>query len=260
MATQVVALTASAIAMLACRSSEPASNQASAKPTRSVESPHETGSAQPDDPYLETRFDMVKRTISARGVTDPLVLTAMRMTPRHAFVPPAIRHEAYSDRALPIGFGLTISQPYIVAAMTEAARVKPGDKVLEIGTGSGYQAAVLAMMGARVYTIEIHEQLAARSALVLEQAGFRQVKTKVGDGWYGWSDAAPFDAIIVTCATPMIPDRLLAQLKVGGRVVAPIGDIEQQLEVIEKSADGISRDAFMDVRFGPMLGAVEREQ
>jgi protein-L-isoaspartate(D-aspartate) O-methyltransferase len=216
----------------------------------------------PPDPWLETRLAMVEQTIAARGISDPALLTALRMTPRHDLVPPAIRAEAYEDRPLPIGFGLTISQPYIVAAMTEAARVRPGSRVLEIGTGSGYQAAVLALMGATVYTIELHEELALRTHKVLERIGLAGIHTKIGDGWYGWAEAAPFDAILVTCATPVLPDRLLAQLAIGGRMVAPIGDdTVQVLEVITKtSKTAVERESLMHVRFGPMLGVVEVER
>jgi len=202
---------------------------------------------------------MVERTIVARGVTDGRVIAAMKITPRHEFVPPAIRHQAYDDRALPIGFDLTISQPYIVATMTEAAQVKAGDRVLEIGTGSGYQAAVLAMMGAKVYTIELHEELARRTKLVLDKLGFRDVQLRTADGYFGWPDAAPFDAILITCATPDIPPALLAQLKRGGKIVAPLGsDYHQELEVITKTDDGVERVSLMAVNFGPMKGEVEK--
>jgi protein-L-isoaspartate(D-aspartate) O-methyltransferase len=213
---------------------------------------------QPDERAI-ARFEMVDRTIVARGITDERVIAALRITPRHEFVPPAIRHQAYDDRALPIGFDLTISQPYIIAAMTEAVKVKAGDKVLEIGTGSGYQAAVLAMMGAKVYTMEIHPELGARTKKVLEQLGFKEVAMRIADGYFGWEEAAPFDAIMITCATPEIPAPLLAQLRPGGRLIAPIGDeFAQQLTIITKTPDGQQRDAFMDVRFGPMKGEIDK--
>ncbi|NVB79542.1 MAG: protein-L-isoaspartate(D-aspartate) O-methyltransferase [Kofleriaceae bacterium] len=202
---------------------------------------------------------MVDRTIVARGITDARVITAMRLTPREQFVPPSIRDQAYDDRPLPIGYDKTISQAYIVALMTEMAKVKPGDRVLEIGTGSGYQAAVLAVMGAKVYTIEIDEPLAARTRDVLKLAGFGRVSLKLGDGYFGWADAAPFDEIIVTCAVPdRPPPALVAQLKVGGRMVVPLGTDDQHLEVITKTSDGISRERLIDVRFGPMIGEVEK--
>jgi protein-L-isoaspartate(D-aspartate) O-methyltransferase len=202
---------------------------------------------------------MVSDQLEARGIKDAHVLTAMRLVPRHAFVPPNIRDHAYDDRALPIGFDKTISQPYIIAAMTEAAHVKAGDKVLEIGTGSGYQAAVLAMMGAKVFTIEIHDELAARSRRVLDASGFSQVKLKNADGFYGWPDEAPFDAILVTCAAPTIPKPLLEQLKPGGRLVMPLGDDDQQIVAVTKGTDdSLERETVMDsVLFGQMTGQIE---
>ena len=202
---------------------------------------------------------MVDRTVASRGITDERVLAAMKITPRHEFVPPAIRHQAYDDRPLPIGFDLTISQPFIVATMTQAAQVKAGERVLEIGTGSGYQAALLAMMGAKVWTIEIHEELGKRTKLVLDKLGFRDVQMKIGDGYFGWPDAAPFDAILITCATPDVPAPLLDQLKVGGRIVAPLDDgYGQQLMIVTKTASGTQREWLMSVNFGPMKGKVEQ--
>lgn len=211
------------------------------------------------DLYTTLRGEMVTDQIEARGIKDAHVLTAMRLVPRHAFVPPNIRDHAYDDRALPIGFDKTISQPFIVATMTQAAHVKAGDKVLEIGTGSGYQAAVLAMMGAKVFTIENHDELAARSRRVLDASGFSQVKLKTADGFYGWPEEAPFDAIIVTCAAPTIPKPLLEQLKTGGRLVMPVGDAEQEIVSVTKGPDDeLQRELVMDsVVFGPMTGAVE---
>jgi protein-L-isoaspartate(D-aspartate) O-methyltransferase len=184
------------------------------------------------------------------------VLAAMRKVPRHAFVPPEIRSRAYDDSALPIGFGLTISQPYIVAAMTEAAHVHAENRVLEIGTGSGYQAAVLAAMGCDVYTIEINADLAKRTELVFQQQGLRTIKRRTGDGYFGWSEAAPFDAILVTAAAAEVPKPLLDQLKVGGHLVIPLGTDEQVLTVVTKTSDGTTREPLLDVLFGPMLGAI----
>lgn len=252
-----------AVAALGCRSEEPRGGQVAsagsgAAPGHAARSP--VVAQLPDDPFVEARIDMVARTIAARGVTDPRTLTAMRLAPRHVLVPPAMRAEAYADRPLPIGYGLTISQPYIVAVMTEAAGVMPGDKVLEIGTGSGYQAVVLALMGAKVHTIEIHPELGERTQKVLESNGFGSINMRIGDGWYGWDGVGPFDAVIVTCATPAIPDRLIAQLKVGGRMVIPVGESAQTLEVIEKTDDGIERTKLFDVRFGLMTGVVEYER
>jgi protein-L-isoaspartate(D-aspartate) O-methyltransferase len=213
--------------------------------------------AKPPDPYAEARFEMVQRTLAERDITDARVLAAMKITPRHEFVPPDIRHLSYEDRPLPIGFELTISQPYIVAFMTQALNVKPGDKILEIGTGSGYQAAVLALMGAKVYTMEIHPELGARTQKVLKNLGFKDVFMRVGDGYFGWKDAAPFDAIMITCATPQIPPPLLDQLKPGGRLIAPLGDdIDQQLVVMTKG-DRLPPQELMPVRFGLMKGEIE---
>ncbi|HUS29275.1 MAG TPA: protein-L-isoaspartate(D-aspartate) O-methyltransferase [Kofleriaceae bacterium] len=218
----------------------------------------ETRPAEPDL-YTTLRNEMVTDTIETRGVHDPKVIAAMRLVPRHAFVPPQVRDRAYEDHAVPIGFDKTISQPYIVAMMTAAAHVKAGDKVLEIGTGSGYQAAVLAMMGAKVFTIEIHDQLATRTKEVLKKSGFSQVKLRTADGYYGWPEEAPFDAIIITCATPEIPPALLEQLKTGGRVVVPLGEAEQTIISVTKGADGdLRKEIVLDgVIFGPMIGEIE---
>jgi len=215
--------------------------------------------AQEPDLYTTLRNEMVTDTIETRGIHDPNVIAAMRLVPRHAFVPPANRDRAYEDRALPIGFDKTISQPYIVATMTAAAHVKAGDKVLEIGTGSGYQAAVFAMMGAKVFTIEIHDQLSARTKNVLKTAGFSQVQMRTADGYYGWPEEAPFDAIVITCATPQIPQPLLDQLKPNGHIVVPLGEADQTIVSITKTADGkTEREIVLDgVIFGPMVGEIE---
>jgi protein-L-isoaspartate(D-aspartate) O-methyltransferase len=213
------------------------------------------------DLFTAQRNEMVADTIEARGIKDSKVITAMRLVPRHAFVPPTVRDRAYDDRALPIGFEKTISQPYIVALMTEAAHVKAGDKVLEIGTGSGYQAAVLAMMGAEVTTIEIHKELTARTRAVLKATGFSHVKLIEGDGYAGVPGAAPFDAIIVTCAAAEVPAPLIAQLKTGGRLVMPVGDMDQSIIALTKTADGeLEREVVLDgVVFGPMIGEIEHQ-
>jgi len=180
--------------------------------------------SETEDPFLPARLEMVEKTIEARGVSDPQVLAAMRKVPRHLFVPPEYIVQAYEDHPLPIGYGQTISQPYIVAWMTELLELKPGEKVLEIGTGSGYQAAVLAELeGVDVYTIEIIPELAESAAKRLETLGYKEVKTKQGDGYFGWPEYAPFDAIVVTAAPDHLPSPLVAQLKEGGRLVIPIG-------------------------------------
>jgi protein-L-isoaspartate(D-aspartate) O-methyltransferase len=176
------------------------------------------------DPYVSPRLAMVEKTIVARGVADPDVLRAMRTVPRHRFVPEQYLDQAYADHPLPIGYGQTISQPYIVAWMTELLDLEPGDRVLEIGTGSGYQAAVLAELGTvEVYTIEIIPELAQSAAQRLVDLGYTQVHVRQGDGYYGWYEAAPFDAIIVTAAPDHLPAPLVAQLAEGGCIVIPIG-------------------------------------
>ena len=216
---------------------------------------------KPYDPYAETRERMVTQTIEGRGVRDRRVLDAMREVPRDEFVPPQIRHRAYEDSPQQIGFGLTISQPFIVALMTEAAHVKPGSKVLEIGTGSGYQAAVLAAMGADVYTLEINEGLAKRTRAVLAKLGLDQIHMQIGDGYYGWPKEAPFDAIIVTAAPPHVPPPLVQQLKIGGRLVAPVGPEDNQwLNVITREPSGEHFDELIQVRFGPMIGEAQLRQ
>jgi len=210
------------------------------------------------DPYAEKRLHMVEDTLVPRGIDDPHVLAAMNKVPRHELVPPNVRDQAYTDRALPIGFGLTISQPFIVATMTQAAVVKPGDRVLEIGTGSGYQAAVLAEIGAHVYTIEIVDELAARTRNVLTHLGYDAIQLRVGDGYRGWPDAAPFDAIIVTAAAPEAPQPLLDQLAIGGHMVIPVGDDDQYLVAITHGRDHDETRVLMPVRFGRMTGEAQR--
>ena len=181
-------------------------------------------SAPGQDPYAQKREQMVKTTIQERGVSNPDVLLAMHTVQRHQFVPADLMSQAYDDHPLPIGYGQTISQPYVVAWMTEQLDLKPSDKVLEIGTGSGYQAAVLAELGGvEVYSIEIVPELAESAAERLKDLGYSQVKVKQGDGYYGWPEYAPFDAIIVTAAPDHLPAPLVAQLKEGGRLVIPIG-------------------------------------
>jgi protein-L-isoaspartate(D-aspartate) O-methyltransferase len=216
--------------------------------------------AKPVDPYADVRDRMVRDTIEARGIRDTHVLAAMRKVPRQEFVPPEMRVHAYEDRALPIGFGLTISQPYIVAMMTEAAHVRPENRVLEIGTGSGYQAAVLAALGCSVYTIEINEALAKRTDLVLRNLGLHTIQNRTGDGYDGAAEAAPFDAIVVTAAVPAIPVPLLDQLK-PGRMVIPVDKGDTQiLEVVTRDKAGIHEEELLEVLFGPMLGKVRRDR
>lgn len=197
----------------------------------------------------ETRRETGRETLDAR------VIAALRKVDRHRFVPPGQAAQAYDNRPLPIGMGQTISQPYIVALMTDLLNAEPGDKVLEVGTGSGYQAAVLAEIVRAVYSIEIVEPLGRAAARALADAGYRNVHTRIGDGYAGWPDEAPFDAIIVTAAAPQVPQPLIDQLKTGGRLVIPLGESggAQSLYVIEKDARGaITQRKVLDVRFVPL--------
>jgi len=203
---------------------------------------------------MTTRDAMVAEQIEARGIRDPAVLRAMRTVPRHEFVPADERAHAYDDRPLPIGHGQTISQPYIVAFMTEAAAVRPGIRVLEVGTGSGYQAAVLAEVGADVYSIEIVAPLAAEARQALARTGYERVHLRVSDGHRGWPEAAPFDAILVTAAAERVPPDLVAQLAPGGRLVIPVGDLSQDLEVHTRGPEGITIERVLPVRFVPLVG------
>lgn len=212
--------------------------------------------AEPD--YAAARARMVAEQIASpeRGVTHRGVLKAMREVPRHEFVPAALRSHAHEDRPLPIGYEQTISQPFIVAFMTEQLDPKPTDRVLEIGTGSGYQAAVLGRLVAEVYSIEIVEPLARRATAELARLGCANVRVKAGDGYQGWKEHAPFDAVIVTCAPEHVPPPLVEQLKEGGRMIIPVGaPPEQQLCVLEKRAGKITQRAILPVRFVPMTGA-----
>ncbi len=210
------------------------------------------------DDQERARNNMVRQQIQGRGIRHQATLDAMRNVPRHLYVPHAQRRNAYQDRPLPIGFGQTISQPYIVAYMTEIVNPKPGDRMLEIGTGSGYQAAVLAEIIDEVYTIEIVRQLGEQAKRKLE-AQYNNVFVKIADGYHGWEEKAPFDAIVVTAAAEYIPPPLVEQLKEGGRMIIPVGSPfqVQQLMLIEKSKSGeISTQSLMPVRFVPF----EREQ
>jgi len=214
------------------------------------------------DPYLALRENMVRTQIEARGVKDPAVLSAMRAVPRHEFVPKGELSLAYDDRPLPIGYGQTISQPYVVATMTEALEVKSSSRVLEIGTGSGYQAAVLSKICSEVYTIEIIKPLAERAALTLERLGFSNVHVKNGDGYYGWQEHAPYDGIIVTCAASHIPPPLIEQLADGGRLVLPLGSpyTWQTLTLVEKRGNRTQVRYLFPVMFVPMTGTIQEEQ
>jgi protein-L-isoaspartate(D-aspartate) O-methyltransferase len=198
---------------------------------------------------------MVEQQLASRDIRDPRVLAAMRKVPRHLFVPPSEQRYAYSDTPLPIGEGQTISQPYIVALMTQLARPTANDVALEIGTGSGYQAAILAKLVKQVYSIELEPDLAARASHILAELGYTNVEIRVGDGYAGWPEHAPFDIIIVTAAPDHVPQPLLDQLKPGGRMVVPVGSamLGQDLQLIEKDATGkIRTQNISPVRFVPL--------
>jgi protein-L-isoaspartate(D-aspartate) O-methyltransferase len=212
-----------------------------------------------EGPFEEERRVMVEEQIEGRGVRDPRVLAAMRETPRHLFVPEALRPHAYEDRPLPIGSRQTISQPYIVAFMTEQLDPQPDDVVLEIGTGSGYQAAVLARLVRRVISIEILPELAQRARQALEEAGVENVEVITGDGYRGLPERAPFDGIIVTAAPPEVPAPLVEQLAPGARMVIPVGEGFQELLVLERTESGVTRKAVLPVRFVPMTGEAQNQ-
>ncbi|UCD95660.1 MAG: protein-L-isoaspartate(D-aspartate) O-methyltransferase [Candidatus Zixiibacteriota bacterium] len=203
---------------------------------------------------------MVETQIARRDITDKNVLEAMRTVPRHLFVPEEFRDDAYRDGPLPIGHDQTISQPYIVAIMTQLLKIDSVSKVLEIGTGSGYQAAVLAEISDSVYTIEIIPALGRHADSLLDSLGYTSVQVRVGDGYLGWPEAEPFDAIIVTAAAPKLPQPLLDQLKVGGRMVIPVGQFSQELMLITKSEEGVVKESVIPVRFVPMTGEIQKRQ
>jgi protein-L-isoaspartate(D-aspartate) O-methyltransferase len=205
------------------------------------------------DDYARLRGRMVKEQVLERGVSDPAVLNALRKVERHLFVPEELRDFAYEDRPLPIGHQQTISQPYIVAYMTEAVHIRKTDKVLEVGTGSGYQAAILAEMASEVYTLEVVKAFAAESSRRLKELGYSNVFVKYSDGYRGWEEQAPFDVIVVTAAPRDIPEELLRQLKAGGRMIIPIGSLEQDLYRIVKQDGEIVEERLCAVRFVPMV-------
>jgi len=213
--------------------------------------------AQEIDTFDAKRQEMISHQIKNRGITDGKVLEAMEKVRRHLFVPDALRGMAYEDRPLPIGYDQTISQPYIVAYMTQAARPRPDDRVLEIGTGSGYQAAILAEIVKEVYTIEIIKPLADSASSRLLDMGYQNVKVKWGDGYKGWVEYAPFDTIIVTAAPSEIPENLIDQLKIGGRMIIPIGTFFQELYLITRTESGFDKKPILPVRFVPMVHSAQ---
>lgn len=218
-----------------------------------------SGDAVSDEELGRLREQMVRRQIEGRGIRDPLVLEAMLNVKRHEFVIPGQEREAYEDGPLPIGEGQTISQPYIVAIMTELARVNHDSVVLEIGTGCGYQTAILAFICSKVHSIEINRKLGPAAKTRLWELGYNNVEVRIDDGYTGWQDAAPFDAILVAAAPDHVPQPLIDQLKVGGRLVIPIGDYNQELEVVTRTEKGIERERVIPVRFVPMRGEAERD-
>ena len=224
----------------------PACQRKPAQGTSSVE-------GEEQDLLATERARMVEEQIAARGIREPAVLEVMTRVARHEFVPREYQSLAYADRPLPIGLDQTISQPYIVAYMTEAAQIEPTDKVLEIGTGSGYQAAILAELAREVYTIELIPELAARAASVLRRLGYTNVRTRTGDGYAGWKEHAPFDAILVTAAPDHVPPALVEQLAVNGRMIIPVGRGEQEMRVITKTPAGVTQEATMLVQFVPLV-------
>jgi len=211
-----------------------------------------------EEHYRRLRQWMVETQIARRDITDSNVLKAMRTVPRHLFVPREFCDQSYRDGPLPIGHDQTISQPYIVAIMTQLLQIDSVSKVLEIGTGSGYQAAVLAEISDSVYTIEIIPALAHHADTLLDSLGYTSVHVRAGDGYLGWPEAAPFDAVIVTAAAPEIPQPLIDQLKIGGRMVIPVGNFSQELMLIAKSEDGIIKKSIIPVRFVPMTGEIQK--
>lgn len=209
-----------------------------------------------EDEWTRARSAMVMEQIAARDVSDAATLRAMNAVPRHLFVRAADRSSAYDDHPLPIGHGQTISQPYVVAFMTAAMGLGGGEKVLEVGTGSGYQAAVLAQIAAKVFTIEIVEPLAQESARRLKELGYENITVRAGDGYAGWPEEAPFDAIMVTAAAPQIPEPLKQQLRDGGRLVIPVGTDVQEIVVMTRHGDRFRERRVLPVRFVPMTGKV----
>ncbi len=208
--------------------------------------------------FARAREEMVATQVAARGVRDEKTLAAMRSVPRHEFVPAASRREAYDDHPILIGHGQTISQPYIVAFMTEALSLRGGERVLEVGTGSGYQAAVLARIASQVFTIEIVTPLAEESAERLRRLGFDNVHVRAGDGYQGWPEEAPFDAVIVTAAAPTIPAPLKQQLRDGGRLIVPVGEEWQELVLVTRRGERFEERRVLPVRFVPMTGKVRQ--
>jgi protein-L-isoaspartate(D-aspartate) O-methyltransferase len=211
------------------------------------------GLAQSDSDWQRQAAEMVKNQIIARGIKDFQLIKVLEETPRHRFVPPEYEREAYQDYPLPIGWGQTISQPFIVAIMTSMCELTGKEKVLEIGTGSGYQAAILSQLAKTVYTIEIIEPLAQQAEKKLKELGYHNVNVRRGDGYQGWPEAAPFDCIVVTAAPPEIPQALSLQLAIDGKMAIPVGEDYQELLLIRKTKNGVEKKSVIPVRFVPMI-------
>ncbi|HUO86148.1 MAG TPA: protein-L-isoaspartate(D-aspartate) O-methyltransferase [Thermoanaerobaculia bacterium] len=216
-------------------------------------------SAAAEEDARSLRLRMVAEQVAGRGIDDAAVLAAMTEVPRHLFAPETDLADAYTDRPLPIGYGQTVSQPYVVALMTSLADLDPGDRVLEIGTGSGYHTAVLSRVAGRVFSIEIIEPMAVQAERRLARLGYGNVELRIGDGYQGWAEEAPFDAIILTAAPPTIPQPLIDQLRIGGRMVVPVGGIIQDLQVLTRTADGLEKRTVIPVRLQPMTGRVRED-
>jgi len=219
-----------------------------------------SGYSSEDPAFTAARRRMVEKDLKGRDITDPQILEIMGRVPRHLFVEKSLRRQAYADHPLPIGEGQTISQPYIVALMTQILQIKSGEKVLEIGTGSGYQAAVLAELTDQVFSIEIREKLTQAASRVLKELGYSQMRLKTGDGYFGWEEFAPFDAILVTCAANHIPPPLIKQLKEGGRLILPLGSTTyfQTLTLVTKKGGQTDVQHLGGVAFVPMTGEAQK--
>jgi protein-L-isoaspartate(D-aspartate) O-methyltransferase len=212
------------------------------------------GESAPAQDWDAQRAEMVRNQLRGRDISNARVLAAMSRVPRHMFVPESVRGEAYGDFPLPIGHGQTISQPYIVGFMSQALDIAPHYKVLEIGTGSGYQAAILAELAKEVYTIEIVAPLADRARATIEKLGYRNVRVRTGNGYLGWPEYAPYDCIMVTAAPDDVPPALVAQLRVGGRMAIPVGSTLQELKILRRTEGGVETLQTLPVRFVPMVG------
>jgi protein-L-isoaspartate(D-aspartate) O-methyltransferase len=258
-AAMVVSLLLLLCSLLSNAFSQPQEKELNSNPTETNWTPPRVSEFQEERAHM-VQSQMVQRRPAIR---DASVLEAMRQVPRHLFVPRSLQRLAYADQPLPIGHGQTISQPYIVALMTEALEIKPGAKVLEIGTGSGYQAAVVSALTPRVFTMEIITALGNEARQRLQKLGYHTIRVRIGDGYFGWPEEAPFDGIIVTCAAGHIPPPLISQLREGGRMVIPVGGVYQiqRLMVVTKDNQGQVRTReLLPVRFVPMIGAVQKTQ